>query len=80
MANSNENDIEEIDNAIENFRKRLRANSVPLRLRDKRMRSNDGYPDYVTQAEMDATAMLNANYRKSIENLKLLKKLMEGQK
>lgn len=80
MANSNENDIEEIDNAIENFRKRLRANSVPLRLRDKRMRSNDGYPDYVTQAEMDATAMLNANYRESIENLKLLKKLMEGQK
>ena len=80
MANSNENDIEEIDNAIENVRKRLRANSVPLRLRDKRMRSNDGYPDYVTQAEMDATAMLNANYRESIENLKLLKKLMEGQK
>jgi len=80
MANSNENDIEEIDHAIENFRKRLRVNSVPLRLRDKRMRSNDGYPDYVTQAEMDATAMLNANYRKSIENLKLLKKLMEGQK
>ena len=44
MANSNENDIEEIDNAIENFRKRLRANSVPLRLRDKRLKSDDGYP------------------------------------
>ncbi len=78
MANSNENDIEEIDNAIENFRKRLRANSVPLRLRDKRLKSNDGYPDYVTQAEMDATAMLNANYRESIENLELLKRVMEG--
>ncbi len=80
MANSNENDIEEIDNAIENFRKRLRANSVPLRLRDKRLKSNDGYPDYVTQAEMDATAMLNANYRESIENLELLKRVMEDQK
>ena len=80
MANSNENDIEEIDNAIENFRKRLRANSVPLRLRDKRLKSDDGYPDYVTQAEMDATAMLNANYRESIENLELLKRVMEDQK
>lgn len=80
MANSNENDIEEIDNAIENFRKRLRANSVPLRLRDKRLKSNDGYQDYVTQAEMDATAMLNANYRESIENLELLKRIMEDQK
>lgn len=80
MANLNENDIEEIDNAIENFRKRLRANSVPLRLRDKRLKSNDGYPDYVTQAEMDATAMLNANYRESIENLELLKRVMEDQK
>lgn len=80
MANSNENDIEEIDNAIENFRKRLRDNSVPLRLRDKRLKSNDGYPDYVTQAEMDATAMLNANYRESIENLELLKRVMEDQK
>jgi hypothetical protein len=73
-------DMEDIDNAIEEFRKRLRDNSVPLRLRDKRMKSNDGYPDYVTQAEMDATAMLNANYRESIKNLKLLKRLIEEQK
>lgn len=73
-------DIEEIDNAIEEFRKRLRANSVPLRLRDKRMKSNDGYPDYVTQAEMDATALLNANYQESIKNLELFKRLMEDQK
>lgn len=80
MVNSNENDIEEIDNAIENFRKRLRANSVPLRLRDKRMKSDDGYPDYVTQAEMDATALLNANYQESIKNLELLKRLIEEQK
>ena len=70
-------DIEEIDNAIEEFRKRLRANSVPLRLRDKRMKSDDGYPDYVTQAEMDATALLNANYQESIKNLELFKRLME---
>ena len=73
-------DIEEIDNAIEEFRKRLRANSVPLRLRDKRMKSDDGYPDYVTQAEMDATALLNANYRESIKNLELFKRLIEDQK
>jgi hypothetical protein len=73
-------DIEDIDNAIEEFRKRLRDNSVPLRLRDKRMKSNDGYPDYVTQAEMDATALLNANYRESIKNLELFKRLMEDQK
>jgi hypothetical protein len=73
-------DMEDIDNAIEEFRKRLRDNSVPLRLRDKRMKSNDGYPDYVTQAEMDATAMLNASYRESIKNLKLLKRLIEEQK
>ena len=73
-------DMENIDNAIEEFRKRLRDNSVPLRLRDKRMKSNDGYPDYVTQAEMDATAILNANYRESIKNLKLLKRLIEEQK
>jgi len=70
-------DIEDIDNAIEEFRKRLRANSVPLRLRDKRMKSDDGYPDYVTQAEMDATALLNANYQESIKNLELFKRLME---
>lgn len=70
-------DLEEIDNAIEEYRKRLRANSVPLRLRDKRMKSDDGYPDYVTQAEMDATAMLNANYQESIKNLELFKRLME---
>ena len=69
-------DIEEIDNAIEEFRKRLRANSVPLRLRDKRMKSDDGYPDYVTQAEMDATALLNANYQESIKNLELFKRLI----
>lgn len=73
-------DIEEIDNAIEEFRKRLRANSVPLRLRDKRMKSDDGYPDYVTQAEMDATALLNANYQESIKNLELFKRLIEEQK
>ena len=73
-------DIEEIDNAIEAFRKRLRANSVPLRLRDKRMKSDDGYPDYVTQAEMDATALLNANYQESIKNLELFKRLIEEQK
>ena len=73
-------DIEEIDNAIEEFRKRLRANSVPVRLRDKRMKSDDGYPDYVTQAEMDATALLNANYQESIKNLELFKRLIEEQK
>lgn len=73
-------DIEEIDNAIDEFRKRLRANSVPLRLRDKRMKSDDGYPDYVTQAEMDATALLNANYQESIKNLELFKRLIEEQK
>lgn len=73
-------DIEEIDNAIEEFRKRLKANSVPLRLRDKRMKSDDGYPDYVTQAEMDATALLNANYQESIKNLELFKRLIEEQK
>lgn len=73
-------DIEEIDNAIEEYRKRLRANSVPLRLRDKRMKSDDGYPDYVTQAEMDATALLNANYQESIKNLELFKRLIEEQK
>ena len=72
-------DIEDIDNAIEEFRKRLRANSVPLRLRDKRMKSDDGYPDYVTQAEMDATALLNANYQESIKNLELFKRLIEEQ-
>lgn len=73
-------DIEEIDNAIDEFRKRLRVNSVPLRLRDKRMKSDDGYPDYVTQAEMDATALLNANYQESIKNLELFKRLIEEQK
>ena len=72
--------IKIIDNAIEEFRKRLRANSVPLRLRDKRMKSDDGYPDYVTQAEMDATALLNANYQESIKNLELFKRLIEEQK
>jgi hypothetical protein len=70
-------DMDDIDNAIEEFRRRLRANSVPLRLRDKRMKSDDGYPDYVTQAEMDATALLNANYQESIKNLELFKRLME---
>lgn len=79
MENSKNADIEDIDNAIEKFRKRLRVNSVPLRLRDKRLKSDDGYPDYVTQAEADATAMLNANYKESIKNLELLKDLMEGQ-
>ena len=73
-------DMEGIENAIEEFRKRLRANSVPLRLRDKRMKSDDGYPDYVTQAEMDATALLNANYQESIKNLELFKRLIEDQK
>ena len=73
-------DMEGIDNAIEEFRKRLRANSVPLRLRDKRMKSDDGYPDYVTQAEMDATSLLNANYQESIKNLELFKRLIEDQK
>ena len=73
-------DMEGIDNAIEEFRKRLMANSVPLRLRDKRMKSDDGYPDYVTQAEMDATALLNANYQESIKNLELFKRLIEEQK
>lgn len=72
--------MDDIDNAIEEFRKRLRANSVPLRLRDKRMKSDDGYPDYVTQAEMDATALLNANYEESIKNLELFKRLMEEHK
>lgn len=72
-------DMDDIDNAIEEFRRRLRANSVPLRLRDKRMKSDDGYPDYVTQAEMDATALLNANYQESIKNLELFKRLIEEQ-
>ena len=75
-----ENEFEDIDGAIKEFRKKLRANSVPLRLRDKRLKSNDGYPDYVTQAEMDATAILNANYRESIKNLELLKRVLEDSK
>lgn len=75
-----QNEFEDIDGAIKEFRKKLRANSVPLRLRDKRLKSNDGYPDYVTQAEMDATAMLNANYRESIKNLELLKRVLEDSK
>jgi hypothetical protein len=29
---------------------------------------------------MDATALLNANYRESIKNLELFKRLMEDQK
>ena len=73
------NDMEDIDNAIEDFRRRLRANSVPMRLRDRRMKSDDGYPDYVTQAEMDASAMLNENYRENIRNLELLKQLFDGE-
>lgn len=75
-----QNEFEDIDGAIKEFRKKLRANSVPLRLRDKRLKSNDGYPDYVTQAEMDATAILNANYRESIKNLELLKRVLEDSK
>ena len=74
------NEFEDIDGAIKEFRKKLRANSVPLRLRDKRLKSDDGYPDYVTQAEMDATAILNANYRESIKNLELLKRVLEDSK
>ena len=73
-------EFDDIDGAIKEFRKKLRANSVPLRLRDKRLKSNDGYPDYVTQAEMDATAILNANYRESIKNLELLKRVLEDSK
>ena len=73
-------EFDDIDGAIKEFRKKLRANSVPLRLRDKRLKSNDGYPDYVTQAEMDATAILNANYRESIKNLELLKRVLEESK
>jgi hypothetical protein len=73
-------EFEDIDGAIKEFRKKLRANSVPLRLRDKRLKSDDGYPDYVTQAEMDATAILNANYRESIKNLELLKRVLEDSK
>lgn len=75
-----QNEFEDIDGAIKEFRKKLRANSVPLRLRDKRLKSDDGYPDYVTQAEMDATAILNANYRESIKNLELLKSVLEESK
>lgn len=75
-----QNEFDDIDGAIKEFRKKLRANSVPLRLRDKRLKSNDGYPDYVTQAEMDATAILNANYRESIKNLELLKRVLEESK
>lgn len=75
-----QNEFEDIDGAIKEFRKKLRENSVPLRLRDKRLKSNDGYPDYVTQAEMDATAILNANYRESIKNLELLKRVLEESK
>lgn len=75
-----QNEFEDIDGAIKEFRKKLRANSVPLRLRDKRLKSDDGYPDYVTQAEMDATAILNANYRESIKNLELLKRVLEDTK
>lgn len=74
------NEFDDIDGAIKEFRKKLRANSVPLRLRDQRLKSNDGYPDYVTQAEMDATAILNANYRESIKNLELLKRVLEDSK
>lgn len=72
--------IEELDSAIDAFRTRLRANTVPLRLRDKRMKSDDGYPDYVTQVEMDATALLNANYLESIKNLELLKHWLDEPK
>lgn len=75
-----QNEFKDIDGAIKEFRQKLRANSVPLRLRDKRLKSNDGYPDYVTQAEMDATAILNANYRESIKNLELLKRVLEESK
>lgn len=74
----NSDDTDEIDRAIKGFREKLRANSVPLRMRDKRAAPNDGYPDYITQAEMDASSMLAAEYRESIMGLKLLKRIITG--
>lgn len=76
----NSDDTDEIDRAIKGFREKLRANSVPLRMRDKRAAPNDGYPDYITQAEMDANSMLAAEYRESIMGLKLLKRIITGGK
>lgn len=66
----------QIDTMIADLKGKLRNNSVPMRMRDKRVKSRDGYPEYVTQAEVDASRMLNETYEEGIRNLEMLKKFI----
>jgi hypothetical protein len=66
----------QIDTMIADLKGKLRNNSVPMRMRDKRVKSRDGYPEYVTQAEVDANRMLNETYEEGIRNLEMLKKFI----
>ncbi len=70
----------QIDTMIADLKGKLRNNSVPMRMRDKRVKSRDGYPEYVTQAEVDANRMLNETYEEGIRNLEMLKKFIGEEK
>lgn len=72
-------DTKDIDALIEDLNKKLHNNEVPMRMRDKRAKSNDGYPEYVTQAEVIANGIITENYRASIKSLEQLKKMLEEQ-
>ena len=72
-------DTSDIDALIEQLNEKLHNNEVPIRIRDKRAKSNDGYPEYVTQAEVIANGLITETYRTSIQSLKELKKILEEQ-
>ena len=70
-------DTKELDALIEDLNDKLHNNEVPMRMRDKRAKSNDGYPEYVTQAEVIANGIITENNRASIKSLEQLKKMLE---
>jgi hypothetical protein len=59
-----------VDGQIDEVEKELEERETPVRLRDKRAASDDGYEDYLTMAE--ATARM-VRVAASMEKLKLLK-------
>ena len=67
--------MSEIDDEIEKTKHQIEINSIPMRMRYKELSPNDGYPNYVTQAEAIASQLYVQAYTEKLRCLQQIKKI-----
>lgn len=68
--------MNELDKEIAKCEEQIRINTMPMRMRYNNLASNDGYEDYVTEAETIASAIFVNIYNEKLRCLRQLKKLI----